>query len=344
MIGKGGSAVQSGELAFQEFGLVQVLALFGLLVHPQIGVRAGNVKRHHAGKERVARILRGRGQDGEINLLLRVEIGREFRREHAPLVVAKIVEHEQHHAPTGRQAREHRAAQHIGREGGARRRIGIGHPIGVVCLHKLGEGRVGLFLLVAQQVGHRPVGAGGQLQFPVHQALVEFHPSRGIVGRVHVERELGELAAISRFGLLLHNLVAVDVPFQRHENLHRVDGFEQIVGNLCADGLVHEVLGLVFGDHHHGHVGLHLFDGGEGFESRESRHVFVEEHEVEPLCATKLHRVVAVGGGGDVVTSFFEKKAVGAEQIDFVVHPKQACTHGQFVLVGGGGVPRPIQS
>ena len=218
--------MQARELAFQEFGLVQVLALFGLLVHPQVGVCARNVERHHAGKERVARILCGGGQDGEIDLLFRVEIGREFRCEHAPLVIAKVVEHEQYHAPTGRQAREHRAAQHIGREGGARRRIGIGHPIGVVRLHKLGKGRVGLFLLVAQQIGHRAVGTGSQLQFPVHQALVEFHPSRGVVGRVHVERELGELAAIARFGLLLHDLVAVDVLFQRHENLHRVDGFE----------------------------------------------------------------------------------------------------------------------
>ena len=184
--------------------------------------------------------------------------------------------------------------------------------------------------MVAQEVSHRPVGAGGQLQFPVHQALVEFHPSRGVVGRVHVEGELGELTAIARFGLFLHNLVAVDVLFQRHEYLHRVDGFEQIVGNLCADGLVHEVLGLVFGDHHHGHVGLHLFDGGEGFESRESGHVFVEQHEVETLCAAKLHRVVAVGGGGDVVTSFFEKETVRAEEIDLVVHPKKACTHGRL--------------
>ena len=344
MIGKSGSAVQARKLAFQEFGLVQVFTLFGLLVHPQIGVRARNVERHHAGKERVARILRGGGQDGEIDLLLGVEIGREFWCQHAPLVVAKIVEHEQHHAPTGRQAREHRAAQHIGREGGARRRIGIGCPIGVVGLDKLGKGRIGLFLLVAQQVGHCPFGAGGQLQFPVHQTLVEFHPSRGVAGRVHVEGELGKLAAIARFGLLLHDLVAVDVLFERHENLHRVDGFEQIVGNLCADGLIHEILGLVFGDHHHGHVGLHLFDGGEGFESREPGHVFVEQHEVEALRAAKLYRVVAVGGGGDVITSFFEKEAVGTEQIDLVVHPKKACTHGAFVLVGVGRVPRSIQS
>ena len=61
VVGKGGSAVQARKLTFQEFGLVQVLALFRLLIHPQIGVRARNVERHHAGKERVACILGGGG-------------------------------------------------------------------------------------------------------------------------------------------------------------------------------------------------------------------------------------------------------------------------------------------
>ena len=43
-------------------------------------------------------------------------------------------------------------------------------------------------------------------------------------------------------------------------------------------------------------------------------------------------RVVAVVGGGDIVSSLLEEDAVGTEEIDFIVDPKKACAHERSVL------------
>ena len=86
--------------------------------------------------------------------------------------------------------------------------------------------------------------------------------------------------------------------FQREEYLHRVDGFEQVVGNLRADGLVHQVLGLVFRHHHHGYVGLLRLNASQGFKTRKPWHVLVEQHEVETSLAAKVDGIGTVRTGG----------------------------------------------
>ena len=70
---------------------------------------------------------------------------------------------------------------------------------------------------------------------------------------------------------------------QGDENLVGVDGLYQIVGYLVADGLVHDVLLLAFGNHDYRDVGRRLFDAREGFEAGESGHVLVEDYKVEVL-------------------------------------------------------------
>ena len=103
-----------------------------------------------------------------------------------------------------------------------------------------------------------------------------------------------------------------------------VDGFDEVVGDFGADGLVHDVLFFGLGDHDDGDVGLLLLDAGECFEAGEAGHVLVEDDEVEVVCGDEVEGVAAVVGGEDVVSFFAEEEEVGFEEVDFVVGPEDA--------------------
>ena len=79
---------------------------------------------------------------------------------------------------------------------------------------------------------------------------------------------------------LLLNFSAVDVLLECQQNLLRIDRFEQIIGNLRANGLVHQVFRLILCHHHDWHVGRSLLDGRQRLKSAESRHILVEKDEV----------------------------------------------------------------
>jgi hypothetical protein len=65
----------------------------------------------------------------------------------------------------------------------------------------------------------------------------------------------------------------VDDLFQAEQDLVGVDGFDQVIGDLAADGVVHEVLRLILGDQHDGRLLVVLFDLGQGFQTGDTRHV-----------------------------------------------------------------------
>ena len=85
------------QLGLDERPFVQVLALFFVFVHPKIRVHLGDFVRHQTGKDGVARILCGRGQDAAINIFVDEERIRQFRTECPPLVVTEIVQNDEKH-------------------------------------------------------------------------------------------------------------------------------------------------------------------------------------------------------------------------------------------------------
>ena len=226
-----------------------------------MGILLFELERHESGKERIARILRHSGEDGIIKLFVNVKIIGEGFRQRAPLIVAEIVEHHPHHALSRFEFGKHGFAHHHGREQGRVFCIGMLHPRLIVAANKLGEGGIGFFFLRAQQFVHRRVGSFFKLQLPVHQFFVEFFPRFGILRIVHTQRNAREVLSITDFGVFLSNLLCVDMLFEREKNLHRIDGFQQIVCDLRSDGLIHQIFCLVFRHHHHGHLRMQGFDG-----------------------------------------------------------------------------------
>ena len=87
----------------------------------------------------------------------------------------------------------------------------------------------------------------------------------------------------------------MDVLLQCQQDLVGIDGLDQVVGNLLADGLLHDILFLALGHHDDRQRGLQFLDLLQGLQSAESGHLLIEEHHVETPFATLVHGIRAVG-------------------------------------------------
>ena len=99
-----------------------------------------------------------------------------------------------------------------------------------------------------------------QLQLPVHECLVYLYPVVVRCRIIDLHGYAPHVLLIVGIGSLGDDILLMDILFQGEQYLVRVDGLDEVVGNLGADGLVHDVLLLALGHHHHGHCGLHLLD------------------------------------------------------------------------------------
>ena len=191
----------------------------------------------------------------------------------------------------------------------------------VVASHHLAEGGVGFALLHLEHLGHAGVGTR-QGEFPAHEGAVKVVPVVDVACLANPVADGEELLAVVALHLLGHQGIAVQVLLDRQQDLHRVHGLDKVVSDFAADGLVHDVLLLAFGDHDHGHVGLEDFDLLQSFESADAGHVLVEDDEIEVLLLQCVECVAAVGHCAHFIALAVQKQDVGLEQVDFVVGPK----------------------
>ncbi len=109
-----------------------------------------------------------------------------------------------------------------------------------------------------------------------------------------------------------------------YENLVGIDGLDEVVGDLAAYSLVHDVFFLALGNHYHGCLRVLLLEELKRFQSRESRHVLVEDNEVERSGGCHVEGVAPVVCGSNVVSSVPQEQKVRFEKVDFVVCPEYA--------------------
>jgi len=113
----------------------------------------------------------------------------------------------------------------------------------------------------------------------------------------------------------------IDDLLQAEEHLVGVDGLYQVVGDLAADGIVHEIFGLVLGDEHDGGLLVRLFDLGKCFETRDPGHGLVQENHVDLVLFYKIDRIETVGEGLYFIAFILEEKDVGMKTFYFIVDP-----------------------
>ena len=115
----------------------------------------------------------------------------------------------------------------------------------------------------------------------------------------------------------------MDVLLQRQQYLVGVDGLDEVVGNLLADSLVHDVFLLALGHHHHRHLRRHFLDAFQGLQTAQARHHLVEQYQVESSFLTFLNGIGAIAYRHDFVAFLFQKEQVGTKQLYLVVSPEQ---------------------
>ena len=178
-----------------------------------------------------------------------------------------------------------------------------------------------LGLLHLQQLAHLRI-ALLELELPVHETAVELLPLIETEAVAQLHADLGELLAVVHRRSLTDDVALVEVLLQREQQLAGIDGLDEVVRDLAADGLVHQLLLLALGHHDDGDEGAQLLDPLQCVQPREARHVLVEEDEVEVL---RLHRIdgfVATQYGRYLVALILQKEDVGLEQVDLIVCPE----------------------
>ena len=133
------------------------------------------------------------------------------------------------------------------------------HPVHIVLTNVFAKASVSLLLLHIEHLRHLRIGSA-ELQFPAYQPLVNIDPvlPRATVHNLH--RQLLELLLITGLHRLRHDFAAMDILLQRQQYLVGVDGFDQIVSYLLADGLVHDVFLFALRHHHDGNLRSYLLD------------------------------------------------------------------------------------
>src|SRR5690625_3361434 len=247
-----------------------MLILRGLF--PATRESPGDIHRQQSAENGVAGKGRRRGKNRVVELLLDIEQRRKQFLELQPLIVPHAVYQEEDDRPFA-ELGEHETWHYFMREDRPFfcRTIRLCNPFFVLVLDETPERTVGLLILIRQDLPGTFIAF--ELEVKPDEALINFDP--------FVVREVGHQCArdlIERLQVPLRNFFVADPPpfeqaLQRQEDLAWIDRLRQVVADLAAEGLLHQVLLLALGDHHHGHIGRELLDFGERLERSEERRV-----------------------------------------------------------------------
>ena len=156
----------------------------------------------------------------------------------------------------------------------------------------------------------------------MHQFPVDIDPVFPCPAVHNLHSNLLELLLIATLSFLADQFLSVNVFLQRKQYLVRIDWFDEIVGNLASNSLVHDVLLLTLCHHHYRYRWGYLLDALQGVKPRESWHHLIEQHEVKVVLLTLFNGVLAIGHCDDFIAFLFQKEQMGTEQFHLVVGPQ----------------------
>ena len=114
----------------------------------------------------------------------------------------------------------------------------------------------------------------------------------------------------------------MDILLERQQYLIGVYRLYQVVGNLLSDGLLHNVLLLALGNHHHSDRGINLLEFAQGFETADTRHLLIQQHQIEVALTAQVEGIGTVANGHDLIAFLLEEHDVALELLNLVVYPK----------------------
>ena len=314
------------ELLRQQLSLVGIEALV-VPVAPPLRVALFDLDREESAEDGVSRERRGRRENAVVVGLFEIEEGRHVLFQEFPLVQSQAVHHHEHHTTVPLDQRHEKLTAHVDRQGRPIP-LRLGEPFRVVARDIVGEVVMETVLERVERILKPRLVALPQARLPVEALPRQLDPLPPTQPAAAPLLELAELG----HEVSGESLLADAVPFEQAgddtEHLPRIDGLDQIIIELDADGLVHRARRFRLGDHHHGHRGVDGADLLDQLESPPPRQLLVQQDHAVRLPLQEGNRVVPMGGLLDRVPLFLEKQDVRAERFDFVVDPQNGLRTG----------------
>ena len=114
----------------------------------------------------------------------------------------------------------------------------------------------------------------------------------------------------------------MNIFFQRQQNLTGIDGFDEVVGNLRTDSLIHDILLFALRTHDNGGIRRNLLDSLQGLQTCQTRHHLIQQNQVERMLAALFYRIRAIGDRDDLIAFFLQKDNMSLQQLYLIVNPQ----------------------
>ena len=308
------------ELQLEELALVRVEGLV-LALAPHVGEACRDLARKEAAEEGVARVRRGRREDGEVVRRLDLEVGREQRLDGEPLVEAQAVDDDEDRLRVAAEDGEDELLDDVDRERGPFT-VEVAQPGRVGLEHEAGELAVHVGVEAAQRLVEARLAGRGEVHVPAHQLREALHPAAPVEGALPLQLDGAKALDEGAGDRLLADARPVEDAGDGGQHLTRVDRLDQVVADVGAERLLEGGVLLALRDDDDGEVGGQLLEVLERVETAAAGHLLVEQHDVEGAPSQHLQRVVGVARAVHLVALLPQEDAVRLEKLDLVVDPE----------------------
>ena len=113
----------------------------------------------------------------------------------------------------------------------------------------------------------------------------------------------------------------MDILLNREQHLIGIYGFDDVVSNLRADGLIHQMLLLALCHHNDGRGGAHILNQRKCLQTGHTGHHLVEDDKVVRVRAHHIDGIVAIVAGINLVTLILQEEDVRLQEFHLVINP-----------------------
>ena len=106
------------------------------------------------------------------------------------------------------------------------------------------------------------------------------------------------------------------------QNLAWIYWLDDIIGNLTADSLIHNILLLGLSDHNHWRGRADILYQRQGLKACHTGHHLVKDNHIVGVLGNHIYSIVTVVAGINHATAILERENMWLEQLYLVVYPK----------------------
>ena len=165
-----------------------------------------------------------------------------------------------------------------------------------------------------------------QFQFPIYQPTIHIIPVFPRKRIVDLDIDAIEILLVTARRFFRNNLFPIEIFFDGKQDLIGIDRLYQIIGDFIADRLIHNIFFLTLGYHDDRSLRSKFLDTAQRFEAAQSRHIFIEDYQIEMPGLDLIESIAAIGHGNDLIPFLAKKQDMRFQQIDFIIGPKNDFT------------------